>query len=226
MAEKSSASRRYDRTPIAFTSVLRRIIGGFGDTKVGMGEVEDEKLRDYLSQGYYFHTIELLVNPSSIAWAQPKRIVPVDTFEGTAFFHFSNSKGQNNDILTLTFRGSTGNIDPRSIGNTEFGVGASHKWLTWHNLYQLSREPMRLANGQENLVTISYASPLFPSANDSGAILELTGYFMNVIAFEESAQNPNSRNYEFMFSVIKTEPSIDQIGEFVTFVSGDGGREL
>ena len=207
------------RIPISFTSTMRMLLAQDEDTTV-LGDKIDSKLRGYIRQGIFLPIIDMMVNPNTIQWTQPKRIVAQDTFTGTAFFHFSNSKGQNNDILTLTFRGSTGNIDPKG-GTETFGTGSANKWLIWHNLYQLSREEMKLLNGQENLVTIHYSSPLFPGTNLD--IISLDGYFMDVVKFEESAAKPNSRDYEFTFSVISTSPPIEDMGGFLSHVAGARG---
>tara|TARA_R110002110_G_scaffold16569_38_gene71746 strand:- start:2793 stop:3521 length:729 start_codon:yes stop_codon:yes gene_type:complete len=194
------------RVPISFTSTLRSYLRGDGDvTRITEVVAKQEKLTAAVAAGTYLTNIEMLINPSSIQWTQPKRVVPVNTQGGTVFFHFGDKDGRDNDILTLAFTGSTGNIDPRATDTL-----SNQKWLIWHNLYQLSREPIALADGTENIITIDYSSSLFPGES-GGDILSLYGYFENVMSFTETADKPNSRDYSFSFKVIKTEPDLNSI---------------
>lgn len=170
--------------------------------------------------------ISMQVNPKSIQFIQPKRITKTDTQGGSAFFHFTNRKGQNNGILTIRFRGNTGNIDLRgSLGDTTQirpatdgndnaiarqaaaargpDTGALKKFLTWINLYLLTREPVIIGNGIENKFAISYQSALFPT------MVDFVGFFENVLEFEEVAEKPNSRDYQMGFIVERTEPDLD-----------------
>jgi len=102
--------------------------------------------------------ITMAVNPKSVQFSQPKRHVKVDTRDGSVFFHFTNRKGQNNDILTMSFSGYTGNIDLRGSLtdplDKERDTGALNKLKVWHNLYQLTREPMVLTNNAVNEFSI------------------------------------------------------------------------
>lgn len=171
--------------------------------------------------------IAMQVNPKSVEFEQPKRITRTDNRDGSTFFHFVNSKGQNNDILTIRMRGNTGNIDLRgSIGDktrvsnlpTEertsitaqaraargLDTGALKKLLVWINLYLLTREPMLIGPGIENKFSISYQSPLFPTT------IDFIGFFNEVLRFEESGEKPNSRDYSMEFIVERTEPELDQ----------------
>jgi len=194
------------RVPISFTSTLRSYLrGDEGVEKITDVVAKQNKLSAAVASGTYLTNIEMLVNPSSIQWTQPKRVVPVNTQGGTVFFHFGDKDGRDNDILTLTFRGSTGNIDPRASDTL-----SNQKWLIWHNLYQLSREPVVLADGMENIVTIDYSSSLFPG-DDENTILSFYGYFENVMSFTETAEKPNSRDYSFSFKVIKTQPDLNVV---------------
>ena len=177
--------------------------------------------------------IVMAVNPNSVTFKQPKRFNKKDTKEGSVFFHFTNSRGQNNDILTMEFAGNTGNIDLRgSAGNQrrdpetgqidtgqalDDGVdtGAIRKMLVWHNLYLLSREPMLLVDNLQNEFTITYSSQLFPTD------INFIGFFNQVLDFTEDAKKPHSRNYRFGFTVQRTDPSLDDILPRLTLVLND-----
>lgn len=167
-------------------------------------------------------SVTMGINPNNVTFKQPKRFTKKDTREGSVFFHFTNEQGQNNDVLTIAFKGNTGNIDRRGslstadedaevFAPTGSGVasaddnGAVAKILAWHNLYLLTREPVVLASTRENVQTITYISALFPRA------FNFYGFYNNVLDFEEDARKPNSRNYSFEFTVTSTKPDLDHM---------------
>lgn len=164
------------REPIIFTSTMRS--------------------RDDLRPQGLMSSIEMAINPSSIEWDQPKRWTKRDVRDGSVFFHFTNSSGQNNDVLTLNFSGSTGNI---SGGGKE----ANTKWKVWHNLYLLTREAVVLPDGTPNIIKITYQSNLWRVP------IQFLGFFNTVLKFSESADKPNSRDYSFGFTVLETSPDLD-----------------
>jgi len=215
------------RVPMSFTSLKRHRVAR-GLPIVGV-TTADAGLYAANKSGLLMTNIDMLVNPSSVEWTQNKRMSKVDVRDGSRFFHFLNSAGQNNDFLTLKFSGSTGNIDIRGAERVRRGgigvglnnnyaasTGANQKWLVWHNLYQLTREEVRLGIGTENWFRIGYSSSLFPP--DSRPIgpaepltsLYLYGFFDSVLEFAESADKPNSRDYSFSFVVTSAEPDLDE----------------
>jgi hypothetical protein len=167
------------------------------------------------------------LNPEEIEWDQPKRWTPKKTRKGTTFLHFTNTQGQNNDVLTLRMRGNTGNINilgslgapargfktlseavSSAVGidereRAEIDTGALHKILAFQNLYQLTREPMLLSDATVNEFTLTYVSSLFPQSFD------FIGFFETVLRFSETADDPNSRDYSLDFVVQRVEPSLD-----------------
>ena len=166
--------------------------------------------------------IEMGVNPNSITWKQPKRITKRDTQEGSVFFHFTNSKGQNNDILTMDFRGNTGNINlassilpTDSFLNTASGndTGAAKKLLAWHNLWALTREPMLLEDNTINEFMITYSSPVIPEE------IMLVGFFSNVLDWTDAAEKPFSRDYAMSFTVQQVVPPLEELMSLVSSVA-------
>lgn len=165
--------------------------------------------------------VSMLVNPNTIDWKQGKRYSEKKLRKGSVFWHFANKKGQANDILRLTLRGSTGNIDLRreALDNSDSseGHGGFAKLMEFYKLYLMSREPETLPGGIKNRFYLSYTSPLFPGATlnsqgipSGGSALQLTGFFDSVINFSETAGKPNSRDYDFMFVVEEMSPSIEE----------------
>lgn len=218
------------RVAMTLTSRLRRaaVAGATlladGATEATIGARQFDALAFFGNLNSFMPTIAMAVNPKSIKWVQPKRFTKKDTREGSVFFHFTNSKGQNQDILTLQFQGNTGNIDlrgtfgdpnqPPSLSQQEVtnatsgrgagqDTGALYKLLVWHNLYLMSREPMLLGDGTENIVTMVYSSALFPSE------IAFDGFFTKPLEFEEAGDKPNSRNYSFDFIVQRSDPDLD-----------------
>ena len=161
----------------------------------------------------YLKVIEMAINPKSVKFTQPKRWTKKDTRTGSVFFHFNNTRGQNNDILTMSFQGNTGNIDTRAYQNpNEIAVdhGGLRKFIIWHNLYLLTREPLLLADNTENVFRISYQSPLLTQT------IDFYGFFNAVLDFTENAEKPHSRDYSFDFTVTRTSPDLDGILNAVT----------
>lgn len=178
--------------------------------------------------------VALRVNPHVVTFKQPKRISRKDTQGGTAFFHWTDAAGFNNDILELEMRGRTGNIRNRPSPSALDGVvvpklQAVANWLnqsppgavtdnpgaakhySWARLYQLSRAPMiNLQTGERNQFDLLYQSPLFP------APLLFTGFFSKILDFSESAESPNMVEYSLSFTVQNCLPSLDTIAQYLT----------
>jgi hypothetical protein len=225
------------RVPFIFTSTRRlRLLGSTaenigGEVGVIAGSGTNTQfvsdLQAFTEQttpsytGNELPVIEMLINPNSISWRQPKRIVKRDVQEGSVFFHFTNTKGENNDILTLGFRGNTGNINPRGslklessekVFANDIDTSALQKAIVWHNLWQLTREPVLLPDGTVNEFLIIYNSTLIPTQ------ISLIGIFENTLEFTEDARKLYSRDYNFSFIVQETVPPIeDLINEFQEF---------
>jgi hypothetical protein len=147
-----------------------------------------------------------------VRWDQPKRFVKKDTQTGSLFLFFSDQNGQNNDILTLTFAGSTGNIDPRSTDPTTAAQNAQ-KLQIWHQLYALTRQPMYYTLGgttYQNNFYIIYDTVLIPFP------LRFIGFFSKVMDFTEDAEHPFARNYSMQFTVVSTNPSLDNLVMYLT----------
>lgn len=161
------------------------------------------------AQSALLGTVELPLNPRVVDFDLPKRFSRKNVRDGAVFFHFTNKKGQNNDLLTLRFEGSTGNIDPR----TPEGIERHKRWL---NLYVMSREPIRLADGAENVIHCLYSSRAFPFP------LQFAGFFKSVLKFTETGAKPNSLDYSFEFQVTDTDQLDEVLASFDDAV-GTGG---
>ena len=170
--------------------------------------------------------IQMGVNPASISWRQPKRITKKDTQEGSIFFHFTNARGQNNDILVLDFKGNTGNINLAgdtapaisgvgALGATGSDTGAVKKLIAWHNLWNLTRETMILDDGVSNEFMITYTSAAIPFE------IMLIGFFSANLEWEDNASKPNSKDYSFSFTVQEIVPDIDDLVKNVSTFTSD-----
>lgn len=199
-----------------FTSDKRRGVG-----RTGLGSIDPNVKR----------LIQMKVNPTSVKFSQPKRWVKRDTRDGSTFFHFLNKDGQNNDILTISFSGTSGYIDRRGsqptsthhdkfLGadvdfetqNNLFNTGSIEKLIIWHNLYHLTREPMLLDSGDENKFYIFYISKVFPIT------IRFKGFFNQVLDFTEEGTKPNSVDYSFEFTVEDTQPGLDTLLAQITTI--------
>jgi hypothetical protein len=167
-----------------------------------------------LSVGLGMPIIEMAVNPHAIKWSQNKRITKRDTMNGSVFFHFTNDDDQNNDILSVSFTGRTGNINTQGSIIDAFSTGSSLKLRIWHELYNLTREPLLLSQknagqglprGLKNEFFITYRSVLIPVQ------ITLIGHFSKVLEFTEVADDPYNREYNLTFTVINTSPRLDDL---------------
>lgn len=179
-----------------------------------------------LSVGLNMPVIQMAINPQTIKWTQHKRVTKRDTMEGSVFFHFTNERNQNNDILTMSFTGKTGNINTQANLADVYNTGANLKLRIWHELYALSREPLLLSkqttgldipDGLRNEFFITYRTPLMPIQ------ITLIGFFSKVLEFTESAQDPHNRDYNFDFTVTNTSPSLDDLSGLMNSASSTVG---
>ena len=164
--------------------------------------------------------IAMAINPQSIRWDQPKRFVKKDTQTGALFLFFADNAGENNDILTLTINGTSGNIDTRAFANIDKSAQAyatqnAKKLITWHKLYQLTRQPMFYTVSSEgvsyqNNFYIIYRTLLMPFE------LRLTGFFSKVLEFTENAADPFKRDFSMQFTVTSTNPPLSDLVRFLT----------
>lgn len=148
-------------------------------------------------------SITMALNPKVISFDQPKRFFRQDVVKGTVFHHFTNNKGQNNDLLTIRLQANTGNINPDTFSDDGDKARARQKLLIWHNLYQMTREPIHLSDGLPNEWTITYVSNLFPVQ------IAFSGFFAKVAPWEESGNKPNSVDFSAEFIVQRTSPDLD-----------------
>ena len=207
-----SNSFSQERIPMIFTSTFRlRTLDPSFDS---LGEVSQEDLATFgaASAGNIDQSvISMSVNPKSIKWSQPKRIVKRDVQEGSIFYHFTNNKGENNDILKLSFSGNTGNINIESDltrdndAQTGMSTGAIQKARTWFNLWNLTRERILLDDGKDNDFFIVYTSPIITYP------ITLIGFFDQVLDWVDAAEKPNSKDYTFSFTVKETSPPVDEL---------------
>lgn len=207
-----------NRIPMVFTSLQRLRLGGLDTSERFTGTGTNDLVEDVTKSARDINdvkvAIEMAVNPNSISFRQPKRIVKRDTQEGSVFFHFTNSKGENNDILTMDFRGNTGNLDIRGDITVDRGVfstqggsntGAGEKLLIWQNLWALTREPMLLEDGVRNEFLIIYSSVGIPIE------ISLIGHWNNVLEFTENAEKPFTRDYSMSFTVQEVVPPLEEL---------------
>ena len=171
--------------------------------------------------------IAMAVNPQSIRWDQPKRFAKKDTQTGSLFLFFSDQAGENNDILTLTISGTSGNIDTKSMNNadsnaSDYASQNSQKLIIWHRLYNLTRQPMFYTDNQgityQNNFYIIYRTILIPFE------LRFIGFFSKVLEFSENATDPFKRDFTMQFTVTTTDPPLSDLVRFVT--SGIPGPTL
>lgn len=220
-----------NRVPMVFTSLRRLRFGGINASARLSGVENQSDIQQFIDpsagitapQGELV-AIEMAVNPNSISFRQPKRITKRDTRDGSVFFHFTNSRGENNDILTMDFRGNTGNLDIRGDITTDQGLfstrggyntGANKKLLIWQNLWALTREPMLLEDNTRNEFLIIYSSIGIPIQ------ISLIGHWSNTLDFTEVADKPFTRDYATSFTVQEIVPPLNELPQLVQQITID-----
>lgn len=154
--------------------------------------------------------IFLEINPKSVVPVQPKRFTRQDTMGGTDFHHFTDKKGYNNDVLTLSFAGNTGNIAIDKNQDPEARDRATKRISILHNLYQLTREPrLLLPAGTTNIISITFQSMAFPIP------IQFDGFFPRVLDYALSAEKPNSVEWKFDFIVQATTPDLNTLTQTI-----------
>ena len=207
-----------NRVPMSFTSTkrLRSLNPNFAGTldsftdAVTQGESTAGVYTSGTSNSVDMPVITMKVNPHTVKFRQPKRIVKRDTRDGSVFYHFTDKNGQNNDILVVDFAGNTGSIDVRGDapqqGSQGTGTGAVQKQLIWHNLWKLTREPMIILPDKiVNTFQVMYSSPIIPVQ------IALLGFFSTTLEWTDSAEKPFSKDYSFSFTVQETVPPLDSL---------------
>jgi len=185
--------------------------------------------------------VRLRVNPRSVTFSQNKRITRRDTQAGAIYFHWANSLGSNNDVITINFSGQTGNINLRMGANRrnwaseqlkklrEWSQGVTKdqaleieslsgvtKLMSFWNLYTITREPMiDVRNGSPVRYYAMYSSPIF-----ANALIHFTGHFDRVLEFTDDADNPFNKNYSFSFVATSSDPPMDFIYRYLSTTLG------
>jgi hypothetical protein len=217
--------------------ILERILNPYEDVSYRVPFVfsSDHRTRNDIDP------VRMKMNPETVTFTQNKRITRRDTQSGAVFFHWTNAKGRNNDVINIAFSGSTGNINIRTGMqrnsvvskqtkrlrdflksqtkqeglDVETLAGAS-KLLNFWNLYSMTREPViDPFSGIPNKSYFMYTSPIL-----GNAMITFIGYFDRVLEFTDDASNPFSKNYSFSFVATETMPSMDDIFRYISLSLG------
>lgn len=185
--------------------------------------------------------VRMKVNPQSVTFTQSKRITRRDTQSGAVFFHWTNARGRNNDVLQIQFSGQTGNLNLRSgmkranwasdklkqfqqwvksvtkqKGLDVANLSGAAKLVNFWNLYSLTREPMiDPVSGMPNQFHVLYSSPIL-----GNAIVDFIGHFDRVMEFTDEATEPYNKNYSFSFTALSSMPSMDDIYKYISLSIG------
>jgi hypothetical protein len=218
--------------------ILDRILNPYEDVayRVPFIFTSDQRIKDAIPP------VRMKMNPETVTFSQNKRITRRDTQSGAVFFHWTNAKGQNNDVINISFSGSTGNINLRTGAqrnskfaseqikrfrdwmksvtkqeglDTETMAGAS-KLVNFWNLYNLTVEPViDPFHGFQNKFYFMYSSPIL-----GNALVQFIGHFDKVLEFTDDASNPFNKTYSFSFVATETIPSMDAIFRYVSQALG------
>ncbi len=105
-------------------------------------------------------------------------------------------------------------VQPGPVGADKDMSGASKLAKFW-DLYKLTTEPVLDDLGNPISSLIYYSSPLF-----GNLYVKFIGHFSSALDFEDTADSPFNKTYNFGFTVEASQPSMNQIYEQVTFAIG------
>lgn len=104
--------------------------------------------------------------------------------------------------------------DPATVklrGN-DYTVSGAAKLANFWNLYSLTREPVvDPKTGAPVYYYVNYSSPLF-----GNTFVTFIGHFNNVMEFTDDASSPFAKTYNFGFTVLASNPSMDYIYTTIT----------
>lgn len=137
--------------------------------------------------------VSMHLNAHTVTFQQGKRYARLDSISGTDYHHFLNANHENNDVLTVSFQGSTGNIDHRS----QFAAKRREIILDLRDLTLEAK--LYTLNGKlrHNRFYVSYTSKLFNTT------ITLVGMFSKAMDVNERAEKPFSSDYSMEFIVDK-----------------------
>lgn len=115
----------------SFAKALERALNPYEDRQVRVPFV----LHSTWRQKRGISPLVMKMNPSTVTFNQQKRIVERKTQSGSIFFHWTNARGENNDILKVSFTGQTGNINIRTgaVKKDDWLASAANKFNNWIN---------------------------------------------------------------------------------------------
>lgn len=99
-----------------------------------------------------------------------------------------------------------GGLSVQPANMTKDAAGISRVAAFW-NLYSLTREPVvDPSDGTPLMSYISYSSPLF-----GNSFVTFCGHFSQVLEFSDVAEEPFNKRWSFGFTVLGSNPSLDDI---------------
>lgn len=228
-----------DVTPVpSIERILDRILNPYEDVayRVPFIFTSDQRIRNGIPP------VKMKMNPETVTFTQNKRITRRDTQSGAVFYHWTNAKGRNNDVINISFSGATGNINLRQGAqrNSKFlsenikkfrdwaksvtrqegldveNLAGASKMVNFWNLYSLTTEPViDPFQGYNNQFYFMYTSPIL-----GNAMVQFVGHFDRVLEFTDDASNPYSKTYSFSFVATQTIPTMDEIFRYVSMAIG------
>lgn len=116
-----------------------------------------------------------------------------------------------NDKLMGSYSENTPNSQkaPAAVDTNVSGAG---KLLGLWDLYRLTAEPVRdTRTGRPLFAHISYTSPMM-----ANSIITFSGHFSRVLDINDNASDPFSKKYTFGFTVLSSDPPIDELYQVIT----------
>lgn len=119
----------------SFAKALERMLNPYEDVSLRVPFIFGSSYRDQKG----IPPIRMLVNPQTVSFRQAKRVSQQNTMKGAVFFHWTDERGSNDDIMEMDFSGQTGNINlargglPKAGGWSARTTSAINKGTDWIN---------------------------------------------------------------------------------------------
>lgn len=135
----------------------------------------------------------ILLNLLGAKFTQGKRVTKKNTLEGAVIQHFLNRFSNNNDLLELSLKCSTGNIEGFITGNVDYDRARLDNLGDFYRIMEIAEEPPFISGNQSNYIQITIATPLLRSPTI------LYGFFKEMPTIEESGAKQKEVEFNLDF---------------------------
>lgn len=136
------------------------------------------------------------IYPISIDFRQAKRITKRDNLDGSVIQHFNNRFNNNNDLLELTIKASTKNIDGTVTGSPDDDGERLDNLENFYTIMALAEEPPFISGNEFNYIDLTFCTPI------QRAPINLYAVFKEMPKFTEDASKQKVVEFTMDFWIL------------------------